>query len=262
MLARVFSQGNKWISHKSKLDRVQPRLVFAMSFADFIASLMLVLGDVVFPPEYGGKGNIATCNTGGWLIQMVPVAAMYNAALSLYYVLTVSYQKNEQSMKKFEKWAHATIFFFWIATGIAGVILGLFNPALFDCWIFDEPAFCSEIPGLECNRPYYGVSYVAAQYYLYYIWIYAAFVICAVAMFMVYKTVYNQEKKMTKYGKSTTASSQQGRSEVGEKGIEASSSSTIGPLTRSSVEAKDTTNTKDQFKRSRRVASQGIFYVG
>ena len=215
-----------------------------MSLADLIASLMLVLGDVVFPPEYGGSGNIGTCNTGGWLIQFVPVAALYNAALALYYVLTVRYQKTERQMAKFEKWTHILIALFWIITGVVGVVLGLFNPALFDCWIFDEPPFCSAIPDVPCNRPYYGVDYIAAQYYLYYVWIYASFVICAVSMALVYQTVYQQEKKMVKYSRSA--------SQVTEDGDDGTSN----------IKDSATAKSKDDFKRSRRVAWQGIFYVG
>ena len=235
-----------------------------MSLADFIASLMLVLGDLVFPTEYGGHGSIATCNAGGWLVQMVPVAALYNAVLSLYYVLTVTYQKNERSMKRFEICSHVCILLFWIGSGTAGVVLGLFNPALFDCWIFDEPAFCSAIPDVQCNRPYYGVSYIAAQYYLYYVWIYASFVICAVSMFMVYKTVYAQEKRMARYANVTMKQQSRAVAESRSEGVNNNViAESTGPITRSTIsDNKAEQPGKDTFKRSRRVAIQGLFYVG
>ena len=121
---------------KSKLNRVQPRLVFFMCMADFFASLMFVLGDVVFPTEYGGKGNIATCNAGGWFIQMIPAAALYNAFLALYYLLTIRYKKTEKQMVKFELWSHILIAIFWIGSGTVGVVLGLFNPAVSSVSLF------------------------------------------------------------------------------------------------------------------------------
>ena len=119
------------------------RILFGLSIMDILATLSLLVTSFVAPRDGGwvwSIGNDTSCTWAGAIFQLGAFGgALYNASLSVYYLVTIRYGvKGRQWMKQFgEAMMHAISIGYPLATVIAGVVGDAFRfgPMLGICWV-------------------------------------------------------------------------------------------------------------------------------
>jgi len=115
------------------------RLLAGISFADCITNISTgILSTWPIPADSGVRwaaGNDRTCQAQGFFVQANCTSAMYNACLSLYYLLTIKYRWTEDRLKKIEPYLHAIPFLWSYSTAIASISLDILGNAYLWCWI-------------------------------------------------------------------------------------------------------------------------------
>jgi heme A synthase len=128
---------------KKRRQRVLTRLILVMSVMDFIFALTFALGAMVIPtdaadelpfPTPMARGTWATCEAAGFLVAGSSHASiLYNASLSLFYLLTIRYGWSEWKLKNHanavvEPCLHAIPLIIGWGIAIPGLPLNLYNP--------------------------------------------------------------------------------------------------------------------------------------
>jgi len=125
----------------AKLSLTRNRLLFSTSVLDIFSSVALGLSIIPTPQETEcsiGMGNLSTCATQGFFIQLSLAVPAYNAMLSLYYMLTIRYGMLQATIaKKYEPFMHAFALVPTLATAIIGVANKMFYSESAVCWIGD-----------------------------------------------------------------------------------------------------------------------------
>ncbi|KNC98653.1 uncharacterized protein SPPG_06335 [Spizellomyces punctatus DAOM BR117] len=121
----------------SRFKSITNRLVFYMSVADLVASIMLSLGS--FPIEHGSE---AFCSAQGFIIQTYIQASMvWTLVMSMSIVFAVCKHRPLRDFMRYEKYFHAAA---WGLPLISSIVLQLlreddkgpvFAPSVFWCWI-------------------------------------------------------------------------------------------------------------------------------
>jgi hypothetical protein len=92
----------------------------------------------------------------GWLYQAATSVPMYNAVLSIYYLLRVNFKRTDQELRKFALPAmHAAALLWAFGSATAGLVLDIFNfGGLLGCWIYEDyGGYCAAGIDLEsCGR--------------------------------------------------------------------------------------------------------------
>lgn len=108
---------------------------------DLLSSFAFAFSTIPGPAEldkyYPLYGNEATCNAQGFLVQVGLGAPLYNAAMGIFYVLTIRFNVSNDFLKrKFIPVAHILIWGFMLSSAIAGLVLDLFGfDGALGCWI-------------------------------------------------------------------------------------------------------------------------------
>jgi hypothetical protein len=100
-------------------------------------------------------GNTASCTSQGFLIQTGVGFMIYNACLSIYYVLMIRYNVSKKRMIWREKIMHAMSLLWGIGAAIIPVPLDIFNELGLGsgCWIHQYPIDCGkEANPVPCER--------------------------------------------------------------------------------------------------------------
>jgi hypothetical protein len=134
-------------SKKPKRTKPYHRLLFAMSFygslescANFASTWPMPRGT---PSVYGAIGTQQTCTFQGVLLCFAIAVPMYNACLSLYYLLVIKYGWRDEALKRcVEPSMHLFIFGFTVSTAIYTLSTTLINPANFWCSLAPYPSNC------------------------------------------------------------------------------------------------------------------------
>jgi hypothetical protein len=150
--------GSSWIFYevitdKKKRQSMYHRLLLCMSISDWNSSFWTyVLSSWMLPSEsysanttfFSASGTWATCNLQGFMFQLGIATPLYNAALSLYYVLLLKYNWTPKQMaRQIEPYLHAGIISFSVATSIAPLFMTLYNPTITSwCAITEYPYNC------------------------------------------------------------------------------------------------------------------------
>ena len=92
-------------------------------------------------------------------------------------------------------WLHIFANSLWIITGFTGIILEIFNAALFNCWVAPSPYDCNETEE-PCVRG--GIANYF-QWVFYYGPVFVMIAVVTLLMFNVYAGVLIREKKVEKY---------------------------------------------------------------
>ena len=87
------------------------------------------------PTVYLASGTDQTCDAHAFFVQWTIVTPIYNASLSLYYVLVVKLGWNERKLHKVRWWFHIFPIGISLATAIAGAVLDIYGNATLWCWI-------------------------------------------------------------------------------------------------------------------------------
>ena len=282
---------DRWIGQESSL-RVYHRLVLGMSFCDLLASLAWFFTTWPIPrgtPNvFAAVGTEATCTAQGFFAQFSIATVMYNASLALYYLLVITYGFSEEKVRCVEPYLHVFSVLFGLLTSSVGAFMGMFNHLAWDCWIRAHPQGCIESwkakqLGVEptCTKGDNATILLWAGFYGP-LWLACLFV--SIAMISIYRTVRLAENASNKFrfrprngsGKgSHTLTIPTAQSEAGDV-----QSSIIGPSEAVGERTVDETkiqgastakrisnlsaseNLPDSNKRSRKVANQGMLYVG
>jgi hypothetical protein len=152
-ISSVFSLfGSTWIiievaTEKRKRQAPYHRLLFAMSVYDVLESLWN-FGSTWPIPEGSpdviwATGNTATCTAQGFFLTLSVAVPLYNAMLSLYYVLVINYNYSDRRLREFVEPAMHTFAFVWaFGTALYSALAGLLNNANLWCWIAPLPSDC------------------------------------------------------------------------------------------------------------------------
>ena len=184
------------------------------------------------PDVFGAVGTEQTCSAQAFFAQFSLSAVMYNASLSVYYVLVIVKGWSDERILKVEPIFHLHSITWGLGTALASIGLTLFNQVGWDCWIGPHPLGCKESwknNGMTtCSRGNNGTLY---QWAFYYAPLWAVIVAVTVLMYWVYWTVRKQERIMERYLPTSIA------------GAPAASD-------------------RERVKRSRQIANQAAYYVG
>jgi len=147
--------GSSWILADILLDRKKRgmcyhRIIFGLSFFDMLSSFWYIMGPLAQPrPEYSGiwsassnYGTYATCDASGYFIYLGSLTIpLYNAALSMYYYLSISASWSEERIKKkFERFVHVLIIPTLAIIAIIPIFFKSYNPWYNHCFVTFNPA--------------------------------------------------------------------------------------------------------------------------
>ncbi|GBG28166.1 Cyclic AMP receptor 4 [Hondaea fermentalgiana] len=182
------------------------RILLMMSMFDFIGSAWFFASTWPMPSDtknvYGAIGTVGSCTTQGFFLQFNLAVPFYYTFLSVNYVLSIKYEWREHQLRKIEPYMHAAAILFPLATATAAIPLDLYNAAGMWCWIAKYPLTCTstqyattELPA-SCER---GNNAAIYQWSFFYAPLWALMIVALVAMFMVYRHVWRQEKRISRF---------------------------------------------------------------
>jgi len=152
-VSSVFSlSGSLWIiievaTEKGKRKQPFHRLLLAMSVYDVLESIfnfgstwMIPRGS---PDIIWAYGNRATCTAQGFFLTLGSAVPLYNAMLSIYYLLVINYNYSDTKLRSFVEPAMHLFCFVWaFGTALYSSLAGLMNNADLWCWIAPLPRGC------------------------------------------------------------------------------------------------------------------------
>lgn len=195
------------IAHnKTRMTCSVHRLLLGMSVCDLLSSSWFFLTSWPIPEGtpgvYGAIGNQATCTAQGFFSQASLATAIYNASLSVFYVLQIRMGwRKDRIARSAEPLLHGVSIGIGLGTSFAGIGLKLYNNDMWECWISPYPLDCKESwkYGSEgnCIR---GDNASLYRWVFYYAILWTAIVVVTVCMVSVYRFVLHQEKASEKYG--------------------------------------------------------------
>jgi hypothetical protein len=182
------------------------RILLGMSLCDALASLAWFFTTWPIPydvfPAYGASGTQATCTLQGFFTQFSIASVFYNGSLALYYCLVVRFGWSDRRITEaqVERWMHLSALGAGLGTSTACVLMGLFNPVGWDCWIGSAPLGCQESwlnqGETECVR---GDNATLYQWLFFYLPLWIIIFLVSIAMYMVYSAYKAQAKKAGKW---------------------------------------------------------------
>eukprot|EP00516_Mucochytrium_quahogii_P004073 CAMPEP_0203765596 /NCGR_PEP_ID=MMETSP0098-20131031/18497_1 /ASSEMBLY_ACC=CAM_ASM_000208 /TAXON_ID=96639 /ORGANISM=" , Strain NY0313808BC1" /LENGTH=353 /DNA_ID=CAMNT_0050661861 /DNA_START=429 /DNA_END=1490 /DNA_ORIENTATION=+ len=171
------------------------RILVIMSFADIFSSLWYGVGDASVPAPHG-SGSQALCTAQGFFEQFLLCVPLLNAMLAANYLVVLKYQWSHEKVRRYEPIAYIAIFTVCLILAIIPLPLQMYNYAFMWCFIAESPPGCS-LPGstVPCVRGHGAPEY---QFYLCYIPLWLSVLFSAVAMYLVYTVVRDQDRKINK----------------------------------------------------------------
>jgi hypothetical protein len=209
-------------------------------------------------------------------VQFSISSVLYNAALSLYYVLIIKNKMRGPKLRQVEKWIHFVPIAFGLTTAISALILDVYNFAVWDCWI--APAADGE--GEKLAR--------FLQWGFFFAPLWCAIIFATTNMILVINQVRREEKESMEWlmrreerrlatGRKSTATTANLNSAANDSVAESSCDheshvehevdDETGPAHGAVSEAASdvtggTATTRMQMKHTKAVAMQGMLYVG
>lgn len=254
------------------------RLLLSMSIFDVLSSCALFMSTWPIPADtpskivYGAVGNQGTCSAQGFFVQFSMGTVLYNATLSVFYLLSIRFRWSPQRVaKKAEPWLHAVPVLFALGTAIAGVPLGLYNYARFMCYIVAKPFKCQETwkfgddPEKPCQRGDNATVYNWAFNILPKA---AVLIIVTLIMWLCHRHVLRLERRFTKGASSDSSvnrrSSQSSRRsrEYDDEDEDNEDQRNIEDEFRDDEAARPAGTGKKGASMSKRIARQSFLYVG
>ena len=152
--AVLSSFGSIWIlvevyMMKAGQSNAYHRILAAMAVYDLAESIWNFISTWAMPEGtedvWQAKGNQGTCIAQGFFLQLGLAMPLYNAVLSVYYVMTVRYKIRPDRMGRYEYLFHGIpAGIVWTVT-LAGIPLDLYNPeGKWFCWIAPYPDDCNQ----------------------------------------------------------------------------------------------------------------------
>mmetsp|Transcript_19656 Transcript_19656/g.41435 ORF Transcript_19656/g.41435 Transcript_19656/m.41435 type:complete len:359 (+) Transcript_19656:42-1118(+) len=204
------------------------RILLGLSTWDIMMSCAVFMGTWPIPKGSPGifmaSGTDATCSAQGFFIQMSVGTALYNAMLSVYYVLVINLGWKEYQVKRVEPILHLVPAGFSFASAVAVAAMDQYANSIL--WCFITPANNSLRMGV-----FYGP-------------IWAALATATISMVAICGSHILQERKTRKYMASSRVSRQE--------------SMVSQPESSGSAQRRRSSTTQSS---SQKVVSQAVFYV-
>ena len=131
------------------------RLVFGLCVGDLMVSFAFAVNAAAAPKEMkylipSARGNAETCTAQGLVLTVGSVmASFYNCMICLYYLSIITYNKNDDYIKrKLEPWFHGIPIVIAVAVGITGLIMKQYNNNGFGgpCYLVSyDPPHCQGV---------------------------------------------------------------------------------------------------------------------
>jgi hypothetical protein len=182
------------------------RILLGMSICDALASFAWFFTTWPIPydvfPAYGASGTQATCTAQGFFTQFSIASVFYNGSLALYYCLVVRFGWSDRRITEahVERWMHLSALGAGLGTSTTCVMMGLFNPVGWDCWIGSAPLGCQESwlnnGETACVR---GDNATLYQWLFFYLPLWIIIFLVSIAMYMVYSAYKEQAKTAGKW---------------------------------------------------------------
>ena len=137
--------------HKENRSKTQQRLILGMSCIDFSISTVWLFTNLFLPRSkvhLWSIGNHASCSVQGFIVQLLLTSILYNASLALYYLMVIRLRFPQWKVMKIEPYMHALPLILGIGTAVTALVLNMYNPADWDCWIA-PPANCTQTSEYE-----------------------------------------------------------------------------------------------------------------
>jgi len=131
---------------------------------------------------WGAIGTEETCVVQGFFLQFNSSSCIYNAVLTLYYVLVIRHSVKEETLMKYEFAFHAVPLTFGVVTASVCAAMGWFGPASLWCWIHDD----------------FEHAYIFRWVFSYAIY-WSSFGLIVIGMLLIMRTVRATEKKSAKF---------------------------------------------------------------
>ena len=135
------------------------RLLLGLMLCDALSSVGWLMAPLAPPrdtsPRYLSIGNTASCTISAFLLQVGIGFPIYNACLSIFYMLTICYNmKKKEDMLWREAVMHFVALTFAFGTAFIPVPYTLYNELSVGvgCWIVNFPEDCAQDPNLDCVR--------------------------------------------------------------------------------------------------------------
>ncbi|CAB9503391.1 expressed unknown protein [Seminavis robusta] len=142
-----------------KLDQLYHRIVMGLSIMDFIMTAATASMPFANRSDIGlffAVGNAQSCTAAGFFYQAWLGSTIYNATLSIYFLLTVKHGLQEQQISKaMEPYCHVLVISVPLVFGIVAVSVQGINPLPYVgiCDIGNPfPGNCLEEENIECER--------------------------------------------------------------------------------------------------------------
>ncbi|GFH50174.1 hypothetical protein CTEN210_06650 [Chaetoceros tenuissimus] len=176
---------------EDKRQHIQQRLVAVMSVVDVIAMTSWFFTFVFMPSPSKMNlpvtlGNEASCDVLAFILQFNIASAMYNASLSLYYLLIIKYNWRQTKIANIEKYLHAVPLSWGIITAIIIVALNVTDDSNWVCWISPDDAKDPTLAKALIVAFYYGPLWLC-------------FLFLGHNMYQVYKKVKETEERASKW---------------------------------------------------------------
>jgi len=188
-------------SDRKKWSSPYYRLLFAMGVVDFLSSFATSLSTVPMPAGtdvYHSYGNSASCKAQGFFIHFNIASPLYNLMLSIYFLLTVTFEWSKDDIKKrVEIWLHAIPLVWSFTTALVVLIANGFTDTGLWCWIDSTPKDCLDKPDVECEYCRYCKKYFWMSFFYGPLWI--AAIGTMVIMIILVHSVRKTEKKAAKW---------------------------------------------------------------
>ena len=252
------------------------RLLAGLSLAGFFRSCGHFLSTWPIPYNtafiYANVGTTMSCNVQGFLMQFGLAPPLYISMICVYYWLAILHGWSDRRIKAVELWIHSIPWGFGIATAIVGLVLDLYNPSGFYCWIAPYPTNCERDMATACERG--GQAYYF-RLGLYYIPLLLGFVGILYCLISVYFGIRHEELQTLKYRQPHLFYSVPGRRSSGDAHVDVASEEVSNPskrrrtvseafrvsLVHGSASILCCGKTVGVRSKSSQVASQCIWYV-
>lgn len=132
------------------------RILLGLSVVDLFHTIGWMMGPVAVPRETTDRfiaiGNKESCSAAGFLVQLGASSYLYNAMLSVYFLVVIRFGIGPQTLITVEWIMHAVAIVFGLATAPTGLYLKVYSESAVGslCWIAESPVDCSLREGVEC----------------------------------------------------------------------------------------------------------------
>ncbi|GKY92002.1 hypothetical protein MPSEU_000171800 [Mayamaea pseudoterrestris] len=182
------------------------RLMIGLSVSDMIMTFGFVLSTLPIPRDtpyiWGNVGNTKSCAFAGMFTTFGVVPTMYNASLSIYYLLRIRHGWTPTQLRKVETWLHIVPWVWGVCIVVASLSLKLFNSGYFECWLAPFPQGCN--PSFK-STPENPPTCIRGDNIELYQWGFdlipklISIIIVTINMYLTWYSVHQQEKQTKKF---------------------------------------------------------------